>query len=70
MLLWGDRDTTVGRKNITGMEQAARTAGERVETKIYPRVDHVGIMLALSVPFRGNAPVLNDLTAFAHRVTA
>jgi len=70
LLLWGDRDTTVGRQNITGMERAARAAGETVETKIYPRVDHVGIMLALSVPFRGNAPVLNDVTAFAHRVTA
>lgn len=70
LLLWGDRDTTVGRGNITGMEQAARTAGEAVETKIYPRVDHVGIMLALSVPFRGNAPVLQDVTEFARRVTA
>lgn len=70
LLLWGDRDTTVGRQNITGMERAARAAGEAVETKIYPRVDHVGIMLALSVPFRGNGPVLNDVTAFAHRVTA
>jgi len=70
LLLWGDRDTTVGRKNIVGMERAARAAGEQVETKIYPRIDHVGIMLALSVPFRGNAPVLDDLTAFARRVTA
>jgi acetyl esterase/lipase len=70
LLLWGDRDTTVGRQNITGMERAAHAAGEAVETKIYPRVDHVGIMLALSVPFRGNAPVLDDVTAFAHRVTS
>jgi acetyl esterase/lipase len=70
LLLWGDRDTTVGRKNIIGMERAAHAAGESVETKVYPRVDHVGIMLALSVPFRGNAPVLDDVTAFARRVTA
>jgi acetyl esterase/lipase len=69
LLLWGDRDTTVGPRNIAGMQQAARAVGEHVEAKIYPRVDHVGIMLALSVPFRGNAPVLNDLVAFAHRVT-
>jgi hypothetical protein len=41
-----------------------------VETKRYPRVDHVGIMLALSRPFRGRAPVLADVTEFARRVTA
>lgn len=70
LLLWGDRDTTVGRRSITNMERAARAAGEQVEAKIYPRVDHVGIMLALSVPFRGNAPVLRDVTEFAHRVTS
>ncbi|MFZ2030211.1 MAG: alpha/beta hydrolase [Vitreimonas sp.] len=70
LLLWGERDTLVGRQNITGMERAARAAGEAVESKIYPRVDHVGIMLALSVPFRGNAPVLNDVATFAHRVTS
>ena len=70
LLLWGDRDTTVGARSITNMERAARGAGERVEAKIYPRVDHVGIMLALSLPFRGNAPVLADVTAFARRVTS
>jgi acetyl esterase/lipase len=70
LLLWGDRDTTVGRKNIIGMERAAHAAGENIETKVYPRVDHVGIMLALSLPFRGSAPVLDDVTAFARRVTA
>lgn len=70
MLLWGDRDTTVARRSITNMERAARAAGEPVEAKIYPRVDHVGIMLALSLPFRGNAPVLRDITEFARRVTA
>ncbi len=70
LLLWGDRDTTVARRSIANMERAARAAGEQVEAKIYPRVDHVGIMLALSVPFRGNAPVLRDVAEFARRVTA
>ncbi|MBS0386561.1 MAG: alpha/beta hydrolase [Proteobacteria bacterium] len=70
LLLWGDRDTTVGRRSITSMERAARAIGETVEARIYPRVDHVGIMLALSVPFRGNGPVLQDVTDFAHRVTS
>ncbi|GAM99371.1 carboxylesterase family protein [alpha proteobacterium U9-1i] len=69
LLLWGERDTTVGPRNLEGLERAVHTAGGRVETKRYPRVDHVGIMLALSRPFRRRAPVLDDVTAFAQRVT-
>lgn len=70
LLLWGEADTTVGPRNIAGLERAMQSAGGVVETKIYTDVTHVGIMLALSRPFRGRAPVLADLTAFARRVTA
>jgi acetyl esterase/lipase len=70
LLLWGERDTTVGPQNLSGLERAMRAVGGPVETKIYPRVDHVGIMLAISRPFRGRAPVLADVTAFVRRVTA
>ena len=70
LLLWGESDTTVGPRNLEGLERAMRAAGGQVETKRYPSVDHVGIMLALSRPFRRRAPVLADVTAFAQRVTA
>jgi acetyl esterase/lipase len=69
LLLWGAEDTTVGPRNLQSLARGVREAGGRVETKIYPRVDHVGIMLALSRPFRGRAPVLADVTAFARSVT-
>lgn len=69
LLLWGEADDVVGPRNIEGLERAVRTAGGAVETKTYPGVDHVEIMLALSRPFRGRAPVLEDVTAFASRVT-
>lgn len=69
LLLWGEDDTTVGPRNIAGLERAVRAAGGAVETKIYPDVDHIEIMLALSRPFRGVAPVLAEVTAFARRVT-
>lgn len=69
LLLWGADDTTVGPRNLESLARSVRDAGGRVETKIYPRVDHVGIMLALSRPFRGRAPVLTDVTAFARSVT-
>lgn len=70
LLLWGDADTTVGPRNIASLERVQRAAGGRVETKIYPGVSHVGILLAVSKPFRERAPVLDDVTSFARRVTA
>lgn len=70
LLLWGEDDTTVGRRSIDGLARAQRAVGGAVETKVYPGIDHVEIMLALSRPLRGRAPVLADVTAFARRVTA
>lgn len=70
LLLWGDADTTVGPRNLQNLEQAMHAAGGAVETRIYPGVDHAGIMLALSRPLRERAPTLTDVAAFARRVTA
>lgn len=70
LLLWGEADTTVGPRNLHNLERAVRGAGGTVETKTYPGVSHVGIMLALSRPLRGRAPTLGDVTAFARRVTS
>ncbi len=70
LLLWGEADTTVGQRNLRGLEAAVRAAGGRVESKTYPAVNHVDIMLALSRPLRGRAPTLSDVVAFAERVTA
>jgi acetyl esterase/lipase len=69
LLLWGEDDTTVGPRNLESLARVQRAAGGEVETEVYANVDHVGIMLALSRPFRRRAPVLNDVTAFARRVT-
>jgi acetyl esterase/lipase len=69
LLLWGEADTTVGPRNLRSLETAMRAAGGRVETKTYPDVDHVDIMLAVSRPFRGRAPTLVDVTEFAERVS-
>lgn len=69
LLLWGADDTTVGPRNLESLARVQRAAGGAVETKIYPGIDHVEIMLAISRVFRGKAPVLADVTAFARRVT-
>jgi acetyl esterase/lipase len=70
LLLWGEDDETVGRRSLDGLSRAMAAAGGAVETKTYPGVDHIDILIALSRPFRARAPVLADLTAFARRVTA
>ena len=70
LLLWGEDDDTVGRRNLDGLTAAMREVGGAVETKTYPGVDHIEIMLALSRLLRGRAPTLDDVTAFARRVTA
>jgi acetyl esterase/lipase len=64
----GDKDDTVEPSNTLHLAAALRAAGDTVEEKIYPGVDHPGIVLALSPLFRGKAPVLKDMSAFLHRV--
>lgn len=69
LLLWGADDDTVAPRNLESLARVQHAAGARVETKIYANVDHIDILLALSRPFRGRAPVLEDVTAFARAVT-
>lgn len=69
LLLHGSRDARVPVYSSQRMEREARAAGEDVELKIYPGVDHPGIMQAISVARRREAPVLDDTVAFARRVT-
>jgi acetyl esterase/lipase len=63
-LAHGDKDDIVKLSNTVNMAEALRGAGDVVEEKIYPGVDHIGMVLALSRAFRGKAPVLADMTAF------
>ncbi len=65
-LAYGDKDQTVMPKNSIHLSQALRAAGDPVELKAYPGLDHIAILLALSKPFRGKAPVLQDMSGFLH----
>jgi acetyl esterase/lipase len=69
LLLAAQEDGLVFASNSIRMAMALSEAGVPIETRVYPGIGHVGIMAALSTPFRGRAPVLADLAAFAHRVT-
>jgi acetyl esterase/lipase len=63
-LATGDSDTVVRPRNTEALASALRQGGVMVETRVYPDLGHAGVLLALSRPFRGRAPVLEEMTAF------
>ena len=68
-LATGASDTVVLPRNTEALAAALRAQGVSVETKVYPDLGHAGILLALSRPLRGRAPVLEDMTAFLRQHT-
>lgn len=64
------KDTLVRPSNSEALAARLRAAGVVVERRDYPRVGHAGLVTALAVPLRGKAAVLEEMTAFARRVTA
>jgi acetyl esterase/lipase len=69
LLIAGGRDHLVFGSNSVAMAVRLSEAGVPVETHVYD-LGHVGVMTSLSTLFRGRAPVLNDIAAFARKVTA
>ena len=69
LLLVAAKDTLVYPRNSQRLAAALQAAGVAAEVRSYPEIGHIGILTALSRPFRGKAPVLRDVTDFAHRVT-
>jgi acetyl esterase/lipase len=65
-LATGDQDTMVFPKNTVKLAAKLRAAGVEVQEAHYPDIDHVRMVLALSRPFRGRAPVLQQMSAFLH----
>lgn len=68
-LATGDKDRVVLPKNTEALARLYREAGAVVEERHYPGVDHTEIILALSRPLRGGAPVLDEMTAFLRSQT-
>ncbi len=64
LLLHGRRDRTVAPDNALRLAARVRERGGCVRTVLYRGLDHVGIVIALSVPKLGIAPVVEDLMAF------
>ncbi len=70
LLLHGALDTTAYPRNSERLASLLRAAGVDARVKLYPKIGHIGIVTALARPFRGRAPVLEDVGAFAREVTA
>lgn len=64
LLMQGSTDKIVWPRNATSLAAAMQRVGEPVEVKMYPGIGHAAILLAMSRPFRGKAPVLDDVVAF------
>jgi dipeptidyl aminopeptidase/acylaminoacyl peptidase len=64
LLLWGTADKDVYRSNLDKLVNRIHEKHGRVRTIIYPGVDHVRIVAALSWYNPQGTPVLQDITQF------
>lgn len=67
LLVTSSRDTVVRPKNAINLASRLQALGAPVELRDYPGLTHEEVAMALSVPFRGKAPVLADSIAFLDR---
>jgi acetyl esterase/lipase len=64
MLVTGTEDTTVRPKNARNLGAKLKALGAMIEVKEYLGLGHEDIVMALSLPFRSKATVLDDSVAF------
>jgi acetyl esterase/lipase len=70
LLLHGGKDKTVRPRNTLSLGDKLTATGAQVNTRIYPKLAHSGILLALTPMMRKRAPVLQDIEAFMAANTA
>jgi acetyl esterase/lipase len=70
LLVTSSEDTQVRPRNAIHLTAALRKLGGKVEFRDYAGLSHENVAMALSVPFRGKAPVLADSVAFLDRTLA
>ena len=64
LLATGSADTVVKPRNSVALGRALEGLGAPVTVREYPRMSHEGIVMALSRPFGGKGPVLDDAAGF------
>ena len=68
LLLVAADDTIVRPRNSEALGARLRAGGVSVNFRSYPKMGHVGLLLALARPFRSRAQVLEDVTSFVREV--
>jgi acetyl esterase/lipase len=66
LLIQGEKDKLVGVHNAVNLDRALKQAGNASTLHLYPGLSHPDTVLALSVPFRGKAPILAETVDFLH----
>lgn len=64
LLLAGDADTMVRPANTQSLAARVAAAGGPVQSRIYPGLGHIGIIIAFAPLFNRRAPVLDDVWRF------
>ncbi len=64
LLVHGGRDTAVSTGQSVRMGRALEAAGAKADVKIFQSLNHSDTVLALSRPFRGKAPILDEVSEF------
>jgi len=67
LLLYGDKDRTVKRKNIINLAKRIREKGGVVKTHYYRKLGHIGLIASMSRPFQRSRPVLNNIHQFIQK---
>ncbi|WP_277924956.1 alpha/beta hydrolase [Sphingomonas sp. BAUL-RG-20F-R05-02] len=68
LLVTSSGDTEVQPRNAANLSRRLKSLGATAEFRDYPNLTHENVAMALSIPFRGKAPVLSDSVAFLHHV--
>lgn len=66
LLVTSSADTQVRPRNAINLAARLTELGAPVELRNYPGLSHEDVVMALSKPFRGKAPVLDDSVRFLH----
>ena len=65
----GAKDDVVAPRNSEALARALQAVGAEASYYRYPDLNHAGMIMALSHPFRGKGDVLSDIDIFLSRVT-
>jgi acetyl esterase/lipase len=64
LLIYGTQDNTVRPRNSEALAAKLRSGGVHVDLRGYPKLGHVGVLLALARPFRSRSPLVQDVNSF------